>query len=289
MPTETINGSNAAVQNREVITFTPNVGGEYGGKYEGPYLKVKEKMQELIQAGFAVQYECDQSPVATLTFKTPSNGSGNAPVTPNADYVDNFQVLRNTTQKELLSSEHPLLAGLSIENLQQLKSLINNPDPITYDAYRVSTKITGVRTVSGHSPTSSATKAQYLLDLWLSGVRSVEVKQPVLRVTRVTNPLYDVPFDLTYVDRILTTPTMISDSGVPSNFAIGLVELANALSARTTLVSGDTYAFREDYVASKFGWLKDAITSETVGTTKNQYVLEYKFGLYDVATYGEPV
>ena len=117
---------------------------------------------------------------------------------------------------------------------------------------------------------------------------SVEVKQPILRVTRVTNPLYDVPFDLDYVDSVLKTSTMISDSRVPSNFVIGISNLADACSKRT-LVTSVGYANRQDCLGFKFGWLKDAPTSETVGTSKNQYVLEYKFGLYDVETYGEPV
>jgi hypothetical protein len=45
---ETINGLNAAVQNRVTSSFTPNVGGEYGGTWEGPKLKVQEKMDELM-------------------------------------------------------------------------------------------------------------------------------------------------------------------------------------------------------------------------------------------------
>lgn len=286
---ETINGSNEAVQNREVITFTPNVGGEYGGKYEGPKLKVKEKMQELILAGYAVQYECDQSPVASLTFKTPANGGGDPPPTPNADYVDNFQVIRNTVAKELLMSDHPLVAGLNATNLNELRKIIKGEvAPDRDNATGLSPNITGTKTFTSGAPDSSAARAEYLLDLFLSGVTSVEVKQPVLRVTRVTNPLYDVPFDLTYVDRVLATNTMIADSGVPANFAIGLISLATSIAARTTL-NANNYAVRPDYIGLKFGWLKDAITSETVGTTKNQYVLEYKFGLYDVETYGQPV
>jgi hypothetical protein len=286
---ETINGLNEAVQNRVTSTFTPNVGGEYGGRYEGPKAKVLEKMQELILEGYAVQYECDQSPVATVTFKTPAGSGGSAPTTPNADYTDNFQVMRNTVQKELLMSDHPLVAGLDITNLTELRKIIKGevqPDRNTSTGY--SPNITGTKTFTSGSPTTSAAKAEYLLDLFLSGVTSVEVKQPVLRVTRVTNPLYDAPFDLDYVDRVLFTSTMIADSGIPSNFAIGLIALANACSRRT-LLNGSNYATRTDYVGLKFGWLKDAITSETVGTTKNQYVLEYKFGLWDVETYGQPI
>lgn len=286
---ETINGLNEAVQNRTNISFTPTVGGEYGGKWEGPYLKVLEKLEVLRLAGYAVQYECDASPVATLTFKTPTGNTGNPPTNPNADYTDNFQVIRNTVQKELLMSDHPLLSGLDATNLSELTKIIKGEkkpelNPSTY----LSANISGTKTFTSGSPVTSAAMAEYLLNLWLSGVTSVEVKQPILRVTRVTNPLYDAPFDLDNVDRVLFTNTMIADSGVPANFAIGLVELANACSRRTEL-NGSNYAVRPDYLGLKFGWLKDAPTSETVGTTKNQYVLEYKFGLWDVETFGQPI
>lgn len=266
---ETINGLNDAVLNRETISFTPGVGGEYGGKYEGPYLKVKAKMTELIALGYAVQYECDASPVASVTFKTPSNSQNNTqpPTNPNIDYVDNFQVVRNTVSKELLMSDHPYVVALSSDNFNVLKAAMQSP-PVN-----ASPAFTG----------ATITKALYLWELFLNGVRSVEVKQPILRVTRVTNPLYDAPFDLDYVDRILTSSQMISDSKVPSNFVIGLIELAKACAHTTINYSQDVV--RPDSLQLRYGWLKDAPTSETVGTTKNQYVLEYKFGLWDRQLY----
>lgn len=286
----TINGTGAATQNRETITFTPGVGGEYGGRYEGRAADVKTMMDTLIQAGYRVTFEQDSSPIATCTFSSPNNSAspGTPPTSPNLDYTDNFQVIRNTSQKELLMSDHPLLAGLSATNLSELTKIIKGEEkPALVASTYLSANITGTKTFSGGSPTTSAAKAEYLLDMWLSGVTSVEVKQPILRVTRVTNPLYDAPFNLIYVDRVLTTNTMIADSGVPSNFAIGLIQLADACARRTGLnVSG--YATRPDYLGLKFGWLKDAPTSETLGTSRNQYVLEYKFGLYDVETYGDP-
>lgn len=285
----TINGSAAAVQNRTTVTFTPGIGGTYGGRYEGPRAAIETQMQTLILAGYAVQFECDSSPVATVTFSTPSKDGG-APTNPNADYTDNFQVLRNTVQKELLMSDHSLVAVISELNLQELKTMMLNSSPPVYETgNRIATGITGAGTwaANGH-PTNSPAAAQYMLDLHLSGVRSIEVKQPVLRVTRVTNPKYDVPFDVSNVDKLLTTTRMITDSGVPSNFAVPIIQLAAAFQRRTAL-NGQGYSIRNDNLGLKFGWLKDAVTSETVGTTRNQYVLEYKFGLWDVEIYGVPI
>jgi len=275
---ETINGSGAAVQNRESISFTPNVGGDYGGRYEGPKAAVKAKMDVLIAAGYACKYECDQSPVATLEFSTPSNSGSptDPPTNPNADYTDNFQVLRNTVQKELLMSDHPMVAVLTADNLSELKAFIAAPD--TWED--------GLGFSPGSAPSVAA--AEYLFALFQSGARSIEVKQPILRVTRVTNPNYDAPFDVSNTDKILSTARMISDSGVPSNFAVPLLDLANALMARIP-VDGDGFADRTDALALKFGWLKDVNTAETLGTSRNQYVIEYKFGLWDVELFGAVV
>ncbi len=230
-------------------------------------------MAVLIANGYAVQYECDSSPIATLSFNTTTNNTGGGPTSPNVDYTDNFQLLRNTVQKELLMSDHPCVARLTGSNLNELK---------VYFANNATTNVDDI-SFSGVDATSIA-NAIYLYELFQAGVRSIEVKQPILRVTRVTNPLYDAPFDTTRVDRVLSTATMITDSGVPSNFAVPLLDLATRIAARTTVVGG--FAVRADDLSLQFGWLKDAITSETVGRTKNQYTVEYKFGLYDWETYG---
>jgi len=287
-PTPVINGSLAAFQCRETYSFTPNQGGTYGGKYEGPAAAILAKFNTLLGLGYHVVYECDASPIASVTFDTPNNsgGPGNPPTDPNADYTDNFQVLRNTVQKELLLSDHPIVKNLNTRNLSELKGFILNPADYDIELDGDGTVDLNFATTGSNQPVSH-NDAVYLWDLFQSGVRSVEVKQPILRVTRVTNPLYDAPFDLSRVDRVLTTATMISDSGVTSNFAIQLAELAAVFISRATY-SGAWLA-RNDVLLMNYGWLKDAVTSETFGTTKNQYVIEYKFGLYDWALYGSPL
>lgn len=273
----TINGSGAAVQNRETISFTPNVGGEYGGRYQGPTAAVKAKIDVLVANGYAVRYECDASPMATLDFNTPTNGSNpdGTPTDPNADYTDNFQVIRNTVQKEILASDHRLIKDITEANFRELKK---------YFADGCTTDIDFLE-FSGANANSIAA-CIYFYELYQAGVRSVEVKQPILRVTRVTNPNYDAPFDVSNADHLLTTAQMIADSGVPSNFAVPLLALAQVFMDRAGCTADSTIPPRTDDLQLGFGWVKDVITAETVGTTKNQYVIEYKFGLYDTVQYG---
>lgn len=279
MPTPIINGTGAATRNLTQITFTPGIGGTSAGRYEGRAADVLAQMQILIAGGFHVQYEQDSSPLAKLTFDTPTNSSGGTPTSPNVDYTDNFQIFRNTVQKELLMSDHPFVSSLSAPNLKALKKLFQNPLLATYNSGTIPDQFTGTP--------PDPDRADYLFQMFMAGVKSVEVKQPILRITRITNPLYDAPFDTSLVDKVLTTATMINDSGVSSNFAVPLLAYANQVASRTTVSGG--YALRSDDLLLYFGWLKDGITCETLGTKRNQYVVEYKFGLWDFATYGAAI
>jgi len=272
----TINGSSAAVQNLETLSYTPNTGGTYGGRYEGAKAAVLAKFYVLMAAGWHVTYECDASPVARVTFDTPTGAGGTVPTTPNADYTDNFQISRNTVQKELLASDHPMIANVGKHNLLMLKKLFANPGLATY----VEPSTIPVQFINAGVDQNCA---NYLFQMFQSGVKSVEVKQPILRVTRITNPLYDAPFNMSRLDRVLSTATMIADSGVPSNFAVDLYNLADRLSQRTAMTG--IFATRTDELKLVFGWLKDTVTMETMGTSRNQYVMEYKFGLWDFSIY----
>ncbi len=275
----TINGSGLATLNRETVSFTPFQGGEYGGRFEGPLAAIEAKYTQLRGRGYAVTLESDSSPIATCIFRSAfSSGTvGGDASGPNADFVDQWEIVRNTVQKELLLSDHPSVAAVNTANMVELKGFIENPG--TWDDAEGFTILSGSFTDSaGVSRTNanSAIAADYLFALWRSFVRSVEVKQPILRLTRTTNPFYDAPFNVANVDRVLTTAQMISDSGVPSNFAVPLIELASALTHSTA---------RADGLIVGYGWLKDMVSSTLSGTTRIQYIIEYKFNLWDLVRY----
>ncbi len=266
----TINGSSDATLNQQSLSFTPFQGGDFGGRYEGPLAGVLTKFYLLRGRGYEVHLESDSSPIATCTFRSSflSSNPGDVATNPNLDYTDTWEIVRNTVQKELLMSDHPSVAKLNEENLLQLKQFMLAPD--TFEDEDGFT-LTGA---------DSCDAANYLFELFRSGVRSVEVKQPILRVTRVTNPFYDATFNVDNVDKLLTTNSMMGDSGVPSNFAVPLIALSDAIATTSTA--------RSDILVLAFGWLKDMVSSTISGTKKVQYVIEYKFGLWDTVEYGVP-
>jgi hypothetical protein len=274
-----INGANFGVVNESVMTFKPFSGGESGGTFEGPDAVIQAKAIELAIYGYQVDYKRSKSPISTVSFRSAwtAGGGGGSATNPNLDYVDSWELIGNTVQKELLESDHPSLSYLGSSNFQILKNLITGSGP---------DKFTGNATTFNNGPTSpDYLAACYLWALFQSGVKTVPVKQPILQLTRTTNPLYAAPFNTTNIDTVLTTASMLTDSGVPTSFAIPLLSLAENLAAK----AGDmvTRAAKSGLIL-QFGWYKDLVSSNKHGTRRVQFCLRYEFGLFDVVLYGNP-
>lgn len=288
-----INGSNGAVINKLQLRFNPFEGGEYGGTYEGPDAAIFPMNQILFNLGYSVDYLKDKSAISTLAYSATFTAvNGGIATNPNSDYQDTWELVRNTVQKEILESDHPLVYALVPDNLSQLQSVISNPNKIfdgaTITASNIEDAFTDTGVTKPGSPISSIDAAIYLFTLYLSGVKTVEVKQPILRLTRTTNPLYDAPFNTSNIDTILTTSSMISDSGVPSNFAVPLASLATNLMAKAfpNGIPNPPVQVRSDALILEFAWLKDLVSSTKHGSKRIQFVLEYRFGLFDTKLYG---
>jgi hypothetical protein len=78
---------------------------------------------------------------------------------------------------------------------------------------------------------------------------------------------------------------MVYDSGLPSNFAIPAIDLANSLMARS---GGLVEQARADGLVLNFGWLKELVGCHKHGNQRIQFVLEYRFGLWDSKLNGTP-
>jgi len=283
-----INGTNEAVYNETFYRFKPNSGGEFGGTYEGIDSAIVALTNALVAFGYQVDYKKSKNAISSVAFSSSfSSTRGGSPTNPNIDYKDVWELVRNTVQKELLESDHPLIAAVTnigdagnLGNMDRLKQLFANPqlwDSTAADIF--------ANTGDG-APSQAA--SVYLFNLFRSGVKTVEVKQPILRLTRTTNPLYDAPFNVDNIDTLLTTASMQSDSGVPSNFAIPLISLASqlVLKAFPGGVPSNLVQVRSDGLTLQFAWLKDLTSATIRGSERVSYIEEYKFGLYDVGLYG---
>lgn len=283
LPAVINDGGFGAVINESKLRFTPFSGGEISGKYEGPDEDIQPLIQVLFNFGYEVIYTKSKSAISTLEFRAAwsvGSGGGNVPVNPNVDFQDTWELVRNTTQKELLESDHPLIGFIGAGNLQILKNLITGSGPDKWSG--------DPTTTFNNNPSSDYDASVYLFSLFQSGVKTIPVKQPILKLTRTTNPLYSAPFNVSNVDTILTTQSMLSESGVPSSFAIPLINLAQNLVDKTKLVPGTLQMKRMDGLVIWFGWKKDLISNTKHGNKRIQYILQYEAGFWDALTWGTP-
>ena len=110
-----INGLGGAWLNESTLTFRPFEGGSYGGTIEGVDAEIQPLIVQLSNYGYTVSYKKSKSPISTVTFSLAVNNitNGGQPVNPSADFADTWEVIRNSVQKELLESDHPLVSALS--------------------------------------------------------------------------------------------------------------------------------------------------------------------------------
>lgn len=260
--------------NQQSLSFRPFEGGELGGTYEGEKFAVFALAASLTASGYSVSYDFVQSRIAKLTFRSAFQSiNGGAATNPNVDYMDTWELVRSSTHKELLESDHPLVSVLIKGDMDALKEAFANPSKFIIPIF------------ASAAGTASQDAGFYLWELFRSGAKTVEVKQPILRLTRTTNVLYSAPFYTGNIDKVLTTASMKYDSGVPGGFAIPLVDLANALISRSGNLTAQA---RADGLLFSFGWLKELVGCHKHGNQRIQYVLEYKFGLWDTKLYGVP-
>lgn len=291
-----MNGFPGAVINESNLRYTPFSGGEIGGTYEGPDAAIQAAIVPLFNFGYEVVYKKSKSPFSTLQIRACWNvGNGITPTNPSNDYLDTWELVRNTTQKELLESDHPLVGGISSSDMGLIKQIFNGSIPLEDNDADLDQFLgnkygfDGTGTLPpGVTVDQAVNNAVYLAELWSSGVKTIPVKQPILRLTRTTNPLYSTPFNVSNVDTILTTQSMIFDSGVPSNFSIPLINLAQTLVNKTILIPGTLQQYRTDGLFLFFGWKKDLISNNKHGNKRIQYILQYEFGLWDAILYGVP-
>src|SRR5690348_7150485 len=94
-----LNGAPFGLVNESALSFKPFSGGETGGTFEGPDAKIQPMIAILCNRGYSVEYRRSKSPISTLVFRSTFNAGGSpggGAVNPNLDYVDTWELIRNT-------------------------------------------------------------------------------------------------------------------------------------------------------------------------------------------------
>jgi hypothetical protein len=111
--------------------------------------------------------------------------------------------------------------------------------------------------------------------LYLNGAKNYDFSSQVLSKQYTVSTTRNIAEDISYVDRIFTTSTMISSEGIPSNLHSAL--LPSYAVEKTVTLPGSVGTGRLTWYAS---WKKTAFEYQNISSTKAQVAVEYEYGLY---------
>lgn len=239
----------------------------YEWVYKGTKNEVAAQAALLDSQGFL--YEVDETfGTATLTARLPynPNAGGGGTEAP----VDLWEFVSGREQKDILEADVPsgITATLSQKNIELLRKLMQDPPSGTASGvYNAESNPEGSVAQSNFTD-GSPTNAFTIYNLMKAGVRSAIVQTPTLRHTQTVSNNWAIPAANTNVGRVISTASIVSLEGVPSNL---LFNLPNAVPASFLTISVG------------YGWLKHGPNVQQISGRKWQLVQEWEYGLWPIA------
>jgi len=166
--------------------------------------------------------------------------------------VDDWETFGEEVEKDILESDIAGIDGLEDKEKKFLRSCIDNG-------------------IDPNAPTRVTSSLG--IDLYnhiVLGVKSVRIVVPHLRHTRTVSQAWTVPAALTNVGRIISTGTLITSEGVPTNLLFGL---PNGTPNRDTTIW-------------RYGWYKKYPTVRIAGGRRVQLEQEWEYGLWSIFLQG---
>ncbi len=176
------------------------------------------------------------------------------------EIVDDWELLPNKVQKDLLSSDTAVVNALTALQIDAIKKANQNPPA---DA----------------AVSDLPAECLPVYRLMAAGVEYKVVHQPVLRHSWVIPRNARKGFDFTTVDKILTTNTLVRSEGVPVDFLLPLRSLPTKYSNPA----------RIDGITLVYGWYKAMPTLTLSAYSRRLVQAEYEFGLWSTLVYGAAI
>ena len=174
--------------------------------------------------------------------------------------VDNWELLNNKVQKDILESDNTIVNSLSGADVNDIKDALKNPPTGNSDP----------------AFTNNATNCLKVYNLMAAGVTSVQIFQPTLRHTWIVPRGASIKYEFTNAGKILSTSTLISTEGVPPDFVVSFATLASGSVTR----SG---------VPLSWGWFKSQPSVNITARGSREVHAEWEFGLWATDIYGSLV
>lgn len=246
MATPILLGSGAAQEQPQSRGFSPTRGWQTIRTWKGEQNAIIDVANALVFFGYEVQIDHGPGRVSTVRGQIGVNEElgGEEP-------VNLWEIQPITYTKDILESDLALVDALTDNEVQGIRSAIQNPDPANIPA------LTG--------------DAQTIYDLMKLGVRDVKKFTVTLRHTQTVSNNWAVPLSLTNVNQIISTDTLISQEGPPGWIADSM---PSVVSTRAGL---------------SYGWFKSFPTITVVSYNRTQLVQEWEYGLWSTFIYGVPL
>lgn len=180
--------------------------------------------------------------------------------------TNRWELVPNRVVKDLLESDNAMVLSLNDENVENINYYLQNPLHLG-TAGTLESKFTN---------TGSRANALKAYKLMRAGVKGVYVSQPILRHTWSIPNNANPGYAFTNIGRILTTPTLIANEGVPANFLVPLGDLPTVF----------TNPSRTDSVDLDYGWLKAMPSLSVAAFNRQELSGEWEFGLWSTDIYG---
>ena len=167
-----------------------------------------------------------------------------------AEVVDDWELVPNVVQKDLLESDCAAVRALTTAQISQIRYSIENPPESASPAW------------------TDVTHQEPIYKLMQAGVKSHTVFQPIMRHIWLVPKNVDPGFTFFNVGRIITLNTMRGTEGLPNTFLIPIQQITGAYTTRT------------DGVSLVNGWLKSMPTMQQSANGRRIVTMEYQYGAW---------
>lgn len=230
-------------------------------EWRGTEARVRSKITEVIAQGGSYDVERLPGDVWKIVAQFATSEGAGGGSTGGAEITETWELLPKDAQKDILSSYHSLVSGLTQANIDQIRTDVNS-----LSVTAANTTLTG--------------NALVVFKLMKAGVENVEIEQPVLSHNWIVPVNANLSYAYANIGRIYTTSSLISSEGVPSY-------LASSLSAWTSSFSDPSYGTNR--ISLVFGWKKRPPTQRVTNDSRREISQTWEYGLWSTDVYGSTV
>lgn len=265
MPIKIITGNPGAIITAQSVKAGPFDATSLKSRIEGPSEAVIQLLASYLGSDVSIEYTKEPSPNATLEVEQVGAILGQ-PEQP----FPYWELFATESQIDITAADIPLINGITPSGMNQVLSYLQG-DPNNYPA-------TADSFDAGDGNNQQSCFA--LLALLAQGVKYYDVAVPTLKRTQVVSGAWPVQAALTNINRVLSTPSLISLEQVPTTL---LFNLPYGVTSKTIQIQPPAGGSLPTF---GYGWLKKY--PQVTQTGLNRWVMNqtWLYQLWSIDVFG---